>query len=137
MDAYVDALAAFCALINGSPIAGAGKALSNGVVYQQRPRSPASGAVGFTTWIATPWEAAEGDLHSAVLSTTVLGTTEDNARKAAIALANYLRGLDGDPVYLPAQQAQLLAVEQVTGPSLLPGGEYGYLVDALCNFQPA
>lgn len=134
MDGYVDALAAFRTHINASPIVGAGKALSNGVEINQRPRSPASGAVGFTTWIASPWESGEGDLHNAVLSTTVLGTTEDNARKAAVALANLLRNLDGDPV--GTEDAVLLCVEQVTGPSLLPGNEYAYLVDALVNFQP-
>lgn len=134
MDAYVDALAVYCTYINASPLVGAGKALSNGVVYSQRPRSPASGAVGFVTWISSPWETSEGDLHTALLSTTVLGTTEDNARKAAVGLANLLRNLDGDPV--PGADGTLLCVEQVTGPSLLPGNEYAYLVDALCNFQP-
>lgn len=136
MDGYVDALAAFCTLVNSSAITGEGKPLSNGLVYQQRPRSPASGAVGFTTWIATPWESSEGDLSAAVLSTTVLGTTEDNARKAAVALANLLRSYDGDPLPIPAANAALLCVEQVTGPALLPGNESGYLVDATCNFQP-
>lgn len=135
MDGYVDALAAYCTHINASAIVGAGKALSNGVRFDQRPRSPASGAIGFVTWIASPWESSEGDLHTALLSTTVLGTTEDNARKAAVALANLLRNLDGDPVN--GADGVLLCVEQVTGPSLLPGNEYAYLVDALCNFQPA
>jgi hypothetical protein len=136
VDGYVDALAAFCTLINGSAITGTGKPLSNGVVYQQRPRSPGSAAVGFVTWIATPWETSEGDLSSAVLSTSVFGTTEDNARKAAVALANLLRGWDGEPQLVPAETVALLCVEQVTGPSLLPGNEYAYLVDATCNFEP-
>ncbi len=135
MDAYVDALAAFCTHVNSSPIVGAGKPLSNGIEFKQQPRSPASGAVGFTTWISSPWESSEGDLHSALLSTKVLGVTEDNARKAAVALANLLRNLDGDPVI--GADGTLLCVEQVTGPSLLPGNEYAYLVDALVNFQPS
>lgn len=133
---YVDALPAFCSLINGSPIVGAGKPISNGMVRGQRPRSPGSGAVAWVTWIATPWETSDGDLHTALLSTLVLGTTDDNARRGAVALANYLRGLDGDPVPLPADAATVLAVEQVTGPALAPGNEFAYLVDTLCNFQP-
>lgn len=136
MDGYVDALAAFCDLLNASPLTGKGAPVSNGFVYQQRPRSPASGAVAYVTWISSPWEAAEGDLHNAVLSTLVLGVTEDNARKGAVALANYLRRLDGDPVEITAEQAQLLAVETVTGPAQQPGNEFAYLVDAFVNLQP-
>lgn len=136
MDAYVDALAAFRDLINASPIVGKGKPLAGGIVTDQRPRSPGQGAIGFTTWVATPNEDADG-LSSAVLSTLVLGLTDDNARKAAIALANFLRGFDGDPMPVSTQDATLLCVEQLTGPSVAPGNEYAYLLDALINFTPS
>jgi hypothetical protein len=135
VDAYVDALATCIELINRSPIVGAGKPLAGGAV-DTRPRSPGSGAVAFVTWIASPWEPSEAAIHNALLSCSVYGATDANARRGAIALANLLRGIDGDPIAFPALGAQLDCVEQITGPSLLPGNEYAYLVDALLNLTP-
>ena len=136
MDAYVDASGAFVALINGNAaLVGAGKPLAGGADIKRR-RSPGQGAYAHVTWIASPNEPSEAAIHNAVLSSAVCGMTDDNARRAAVALANYLRSLDGSPVSLPTEGAVLLAVETVTGPSLLPGNEFAYLVDALVNFEP-
>ncbi len=135
MDAYVDALSVCINLINRSAIVGAGKALAGGAV-EKRPRSPGEGAVAHVTWIASPWESSEAAIHNALLSCSVYGATDANARRGAVALANLLRNLDGAPVLFPALGAQLDCVEQVTGPSLLRGGEHAYLVDALLNLSP-
>jgi hypothetical protein len=135
VDAYVDALDVCIALINSSAIVGADKPLAGGAV-ETRPRSPGSGAIAVVTWIASPWEPSEAAIHNAVLSCSVYGTTDANARRGAVALANLLRGIDGNPIPFPALGAALDCVEQITGPSLLPGNEYAYLVDAVCNLQP-
>jgi hypothetical protein len=132
VDAYVDALAACRELINRSAIVGKGKPLAGGAV-EARPRSPGSGAVTVVTWIASAWEPSEGAIHNALVSCSVYGATDENARRAAVALANLFRGLDGDPIEFPALGSRLDCVEQVTGPSQLPGNEFAYLVDALLN----
>jgi hypothetical protein len=132
---YADPLTAIIEWVNRSPIVGRGKPLAGGASDERR-RSPGQGAYVYLTWIATARDGSDGDLTLPVLSGSVYGMDERNARKAAVAYAQLIARLDGDPI--TSGGALVLCADQVTGPSWIPDGrEPRYLVDATFSITPA
>lgn len=138
MGVYVDPLTAVETWINthgAGTLVGAGTPLANGV-HLKRVRSPGQGAWALATWIGTTPDPSEAHLTTPLLSFSVYATEEPCARRAAIALANWLSQAEGQPI--PLGDAILACCDSITGPLFAPdGGEPRYLVDALMTFEPA
>lgn len=136
LPSYVDATSALVDWINHrTRLVGRGKPLSAGA-HDEPQKSPGAGALVFVTWTATSPEQSEAPISSPLLTCAVYGATERCARRGAVALANELVQLDGDPITVG--DAVVLCVEQITGPSRLPDGvEHRYLVDVVLNLEQA
>jgi hypothetical protein len=135
--AYANAAKAVCDWINSQSddLIGRGNPLAAGA-HTKPQKSPGAGAVAYVTTVSTTGDSGEAPMSYALVSCSVYGMTDDNAHDGAVALANALYALDGNPVH--AAGAVLLACDQITGPTRLPDGtEHRYLVDALIAITSA
>jgi hypothetical protein len=135
VDAYVDPRAPIQPGINTPArgrLVGRGRPLSAGV-HTDRQKSPGAGALAYMTWVGTSPDPSEAPLTAALLSFSVYAVTEEAARKGAIALANWLRQAEGQPI--PLGEATLACCDDITGPRIGPDG--AYLVDATLTFEPS
>lgn len=130
----VPAVTAVLKWINGNQqLAGRGRPLSRGA-YRQLPRSPADGTYVLLYRI-DGFDAltAERPADAARIAGVVYGPDDEAAETAAVAYANAVLALTGQPVQMDG--ATCLVADDVVGPQFIDnragnGEQYAYQVDA-------
>jgi hypothetical protein len=133
--AFVDAEGQLKAWANGlTGLVGVGNPLGGGI-HLHRMRSPGKLTYGHLSRIGGYADTGDAPIDYARMSTSVYGMTQEAAALGAVAWANCLRALDGQPVALGA--ATFLAATSITGPLLqYDNDEPRYLVDFVAMLTP-
>jgi hypothetical protein len=134
--AFVDAEGLVRTYLNSvSTLCGAPPAPLRGV-FLHPLRSTQSGAHGVVTQVGGYDDGGDANLSYARLSHEVRASTKEAALTAAVALANALRALDGNPQVVPSF-GTLRSVTDISGPVFVPDGdEPRYVVTALHIVSP-
>jgi hypothetical protein len=120
--------------LNGrADLVGTGNPIQLGA-HRKRIRSPGQGA-----WVLLSRVGGSGDLLAeetvdrARIGAVIYAGTDEAAEAAAVAYANAVEGLAGDPVAMGSSRC--LVADNITGPQLIDqhasdGEQYAYQVDA-------
>lgn len=140
--AFVDAEGVLAAWLNVQPgLVGPGNPMPLGVVFQHLR----TGTAGTYALISIVGGTDDITFSYPRLQLAVYGPNRQATAVAAAALANTLRAVSGTPQTVLADErandlptpAVILAVDQVTGPTYVPGDEDQYVLTCLVMLTPS